>query len=201
MSSGSATGGLSSGGSALGARETQDRASEQGARAAAELWVALAQQVSSSYAAPRPEAAVPPSPWRASAGDLTPPVHGPANTAASQPPSSSERLVLRVDGGELGELEVTLDREAGALRVVIGVENEQLARSVAPDASGLRAALERAGVELSSLNIVAQRDAGTVLARQRSKPSVGTNDEHPQRPDREPDASPRRNQRRLTLIG
>ena len=107
---------------------------------------------------------------------------------------------MRVDGGSLGELEVTLDRQGDALRVVIGMENQDLVREVLPDTRALRAALEGAGVSVQSLNVVPASQVGTVLAQRRpnhseSKPAADAAADQENEPER------KKLNKRLTLIG
>lgn len=109
-------------------------------------------------------------------------------------------MTLRVDGGALGELEVTLDRQEGGLRVVIGMENQRLVGAVLPDAASLRSALERAGIHVQSLNVVPQSEVGTVLAQRRLSPS-GPKSEAATGPEQQPEKAQRRAHKRLTLIG
>jgi flagellar hook-length control protein FliK len=182
--------------------ERDDAAREQGAEQAAALWVALAQQVQAARTVPAPSTVVePPSAWRSSAGDMTPSRGaGPAAPPASEDTKPAERMTLRVDGGALGELEVTLDRQEGGMRVVIGMENQQLVGSVLPDASALRSALERAGIHVQSLNVVPQSEVGTVLAQRRPSLSEPKQDAA-LGAEQDPEKSQKRAHKRLTLIG
>jgi flagellar hook-length control protein FliK len=109
-------------------------------------------------------------------------------------------MVLRVDGGALGEIEVTLDREGGALRVVIGMENQHLASSLLPDTRLLRSALEGAGVNVQSLNVVPASEVGTVLAQRRLSPS-GPKPAAEEGAEPDPEQAQKRNHKRLALIG
>jgi flagellar hook-length control protein FliK len=196
----------------LGQQDELDQAPHQhGSEEAAALWVALAQKVESSQslALPSLDAAAPalgqsqtPSAWHPSAGDMTPAggVLG-AQGGAPADPKAPERLVLRVDGGSLGELEVTLERQEGGMRVVIGMENQHLVGSVLPDTHALRAALEGVGVNVQSLNVVPASEVGTVLAQRRTSPSG-------QKPAAEESAEQQENEKAqklthklLTLIG
>jgi flagellar hook-length control protein FliK len=143
----------------------------------------------------------PPSAWRPSAGDLTPAQA--ASAASGDAPSDQHelgRLVMRVDGGSLGELEVTLDRRDGALRVVIGMENQDLVGAVLPDTAALRAALEKAGVSVQSLNVVPASQVGTVLAQRRPNPS-GSESATESAAEQENEPEPKKPNKRLTLIG
>jgi hypothetical protein len=196
-SGGASAGGLNGPSRVLERDETRhERDGEQ----AAALWVALAQQVTTAQALPN-DAIEPPSAWHSSAGDMTP---GSATSAtpggAPADAKPSERLVLRVDGGALGELEVTLDRQDGALRVVIGMENQHLVSSVLPDARALQSALEGAGINVQSLNVVQASEVGTVLAQRRLSPSE-PKPVAEESAAHDPETARKRHHKRLTLIG
>lgn len=109
-------------------------------------------------------------------------------------------MTLRVDGGALGELEVTLDRQEGGMRVVIGMENRHLVGAVLPDTAALRAALENVGITVQSLNVVPKSEVGTVLAQRRGSPSGQEADAQPSA-DQQPETAKKRTYKRLTLIG
>jgi hypothetical protein len=186
--------------------ERDESARERRGETAAALWVALAERV---QCAPQPlplgeiePATAPPNAWRASAGDLTPHV-ATAGSSGDAPadPTATERLTLRVDGGQMGEVSVTLERQDGALRVVIGLENEGFVHSVAPDARALRSALEGAGLSVHSLNIVPSSEVGTVLAQRRTSPSGPKPATDPQGSEQQNPETQKRNQKRLQLIG
>jgi hypothetical protein len=202
-SGGAPAGGLSRTTASL---ERDDAARERRGETAAALWVALAERV---HCAPQrlplgetePAHALP-NAWRASAGDLTPRVAAPGSSGdASADPKAAERLTLHVDGGQMGEVSVTLERQDGALRVVIGLENEGFVRSVAPDARALRSALESAGLSVHSLNIVSSSEVGTVLAQRRSSPSGHRPATDPEGSEQQQPETQKRNQKRLQLIG
>jgi len=197
-SGGAASGGLRGASLSL---ERDDAGRPRDGEQAAQLWVALAQQVTSAQRLPLSGESQPPTAWRPSAGDLTPARSAPGSSGGAPAESPRvDRLTLRVDGGALGELEVTLDRQDGQLRVVIGLENQQLVGSVLPDAAALKSALEGAGVNLQSLNVVPKTEVGTVLAQRRSSPS-GQNAVGDQPAEADPEQARRRTHKRLTLIG
>ena len=197
---GASTGGLRG---AIPQLEREEISRERDGEQAAALWVALAAQVTAAQTLPlgAVEASTPPTAWHPSAGDLTPGA-GAALDAGGAPAeaNASERMVLRVDGGSLGELEVTLDRKDGALSVVIGMENQHLVSSVLPDASALRSALEGVGITVQSLNVVPASEVGTVLAQRRLSPS-GPKPAAEQSAEQDPEKTQKRNHKRLTLIG
>lgn len=196
------SGGASAGGLNGASRplEREEARQERDGEAAAALWVALAQQVSRAHTLPL-AVSEPTSAWHPSAGVMTP-ATPPAVGAGTAPadPKAAERMVLRVDGGALGELEVTLDRKDGALTVVIGMENQHLVNSVLPDARVLRSALEGAGINLHSLNVVQASEVGTVLAQRRLNPS-GPKPAAQESAEQNPEADRKRKHKRLTLIG
>lgn len=202
-SGGTSAGGL---GSALLNRqlERDDSAQAEAGEQAAALWVALAQQVSGAQQLPvfaDPSVSPPPSAWRPSDGDMTPataptPSSGEATSEAKAP----ERMTLRLDGGALGELEVTLERQEGGMRVVIGMENQAQIASVMPDARALQSALESAGIHVQSLNVVTQSEVGTVLAQRRLSPS-GQKSDADTGPEQDREKAQKRTHKRLTLIG
>lgn len=196
-SGGASAGGLNGTTRVLERDETRhDRDGE----AAAALWVALAQQVTRAQALPL-AASETTSAWHPSAGDMTLATAPTAGTGdAPADASAPERMVLRVDGGALGELEVTLDRKDGALSVVIGMENQHLVGSVLPDAHALRSALEGVGITVQSLNVVQASEVGTVLAQRRVSPS-GPKPAAQQSAEQDPEADRKRKHKRLTLIG
>jgi flagellar hook-length control protein FliK len=180
--------------------ERDETLRERDGEAAAALWLALAQQVTTAQSLPLGESE-PTSAWRASAGDMTP-GGGALSASGDAPadPSASERMVLRVDGGSLGELSVTLDRKDGALSVVIGMENQHLVSSVLPDAHALRAALEGVGITVQSLNVVPASEVGTVLAQRRLNLSGPKPAAH-ESAEQDPEQARKRTHKRLTLIG
>lgn len=184
--------------------ERDETRHERDGEASAALWVALAQQVTTAQALPLASLEAPsgpPSAWHPSAGDLTPgSVMAATSGDAPAPANASERLVVRVDGGALGELEVTLDRKDGQLSVVIGMENQHLVGSVLPDAHALRSALEGVGITVQSLNVVQASEVGTVLAQRRGSAS-GIKPAAPQGTEQDPETDRKRNRKRLTLIG
>jgi flagellar hook-length control protein FliK len=196
------SGGASAGGlkGATRVLEREDTRHDRDGEAAAALWVALAQQVTRAQALPSSVSETT-SAWHSSAGDMTPatPMAAGAGGAPADP-SAPERMVLRVDGGALGELEVTLDRKDGALSVVIGMENQHLVGSVLPDAHALRSALEGLGITVQSLNVVQASEVGTVLAQRRLSLS-GPKPAAPRSAEQDPEADRKRKHKRLTLIG
>jgi hypothetical protein len=201
----SLSGGASSGGGisrAAGGFEREDGDVERRGEAAAALWVSLAARMQVAPERLPLGEIEPPSAWRGSAGDLTPPTAqsaGPAGEGTAA--EASDRLTLHVDGGDLGDVSLTLEREGGALRVVIGLENERHLGSIGPDARALRGALEGAGLSVHSLNIVPASQVGTVLAQRRSNLSGQNRAADPEGSEQHEPQNQKRNQKRLQLIG
>lgn len=197
-------GGGASGTGPRGAAATplRDPQSDERAReTASALWLALAQRVEQATPPAALGEAEPPSAWRASAGDLTPGSQaGALSAGAGGEGERPERMVLRVDGGALGELEVTLERDGGGLNLIIGLENRDSVGRVLPDARILQGALERAGVSVQSLRVVPASEVGTVLAQRRLSPSGPRSGSTEQR-EPEPEQEQRQKHKRITLIG
>ncbi len=106
-------------------------------------------------------------------------------------------LRLQLDGGDLGPLSLVVDRDQGALRVVIGVGNQQAAGALSSEAHRLEEALRSAGLNVAKVRLVAMDQVGTVLADGRSKrePMAG-------RPGHDATAEERRRRgKRLNVIG
>ena len=200
---GASTGGL---GGATRPTDRDEQPRQRAGEAAAELWLALSQRAVSAQhlplELPTNGQTETPSAWRASAGDLTPGAAAAIATGSvSAEPAAAERLTLRVDGGELGELSVVLDRKQGALSVVIGLENERFLSSVLPDARALRVALEGAGLNVHSLSVVPTSEVGTVLAQRRLSPSGQKQAAEQKASEQDPEPAQKRQHKRLTLIG
>jgi flagellar hook-length control protein FliK len=201
-SGGTSAGGLTGAGRTIERDEPRERAGE----AAAALWLSLSQRAESVQRLPLELQAnsqnETPSAWRGSAGDLTPAkAAAPSQDVKVADSPAAERLTLRVDGGELGEVEVTLDRKDGALNVVIGLEKGHLVSSVLPDARALRQALEGAGLNVHNLSVVPTSEVGTVLAQRRLSPSGQKPAANPNGSETHPESTQRHTRKRLTLIG
>ena len=201
-SGGTSAGGLSGAGRTIEREEPRERAGE----AAAALWLSLSQRAESVQRLPLELQAnsqnETPSAWRGSAGDLTPAkVAAPSQDGKGAEAPAAERLTLRVDGGELGDVEVTLDRKDGALNVVIGLQNGRLVNQVLPDARALRLALEGAGLNVHTLSVVPTSEVGTVLAQRRLSPSGQKPATDSNGADPNTESAQRHTRKRLTLIG
>jgi hypothetical protein len=105
--------------------------------------------------------AAPPVSWREGVGSLTP--EGPAG-AAAEPASPTERLVVTLEAGDLGELTCRVERGREGVSVVIGVDGDRAEAVLVSERATLEAALRNAGLPLASVAVVARSKLGTVLA-------------------------------------
>jgi hypothetical protein len=177
----------------------------------AERWATLGGVQLSQLALPTsaPEEA---GAWHPGAGDLTPATDGrltesgassgSANVADGAADSDENRMIVRVDGGDLGEVALVVDRKAGAIRVTISAADAGAEAALGLERAGLMRALESHGIAVDSVNVVRANNFGTVLAptgssamqRTREAPDTGAepkDDEHTRR----------RLARKLNLIG
>jgi hypothetical protein len=151
---------------------------EHGGEEAAEKWAGL---LAASVMAQLP----PPSPprglsqeaptadtWRSGDGSLTP-----ARAAAPEAGSDlSGRIALSVDGADLGELSVLVDRTNQGVRVLIGVQGEHAAAAIDPQTAALVRALTAVGVTVSSVTVVRREPLGTDLAQRSQRPPPTADD-------------------------
>jgi hypothetical protein len=156
------------------AREIEERDQEELAKRFA---LALAPQIISQLPPPPPKgAAEPPGGWRQSDGVLTPTNASDSAygaTAAAEGDAEAEanqRIVLRVQTRDLGEVSLVLDRSEGAVRVVIGVQDASTIERMMPERDALARQLQGSGLTIQSIQFVRQSEVGTVLAQ---SPSVG----------------------------
>ncbi len=152
----------------------------------------------------------PTSAWHSGAGDLTPSTATRESDAggaarrtcgtgeAAEP--SENRLIVRVDAGDLGELSLLVDRNQGAIRVTIGAANAGAEAALGLERSGLLRALQNQGITVESLNIVRANGFGTVLAPTRSNATQRAHEATPGESTGDEQAR-RRLARKLNLIG
>lgn len=144
-------------------------------RWAATLAASLAQQL------PPPKPLGPPpdttAAWRPSVGALTPGSEATLDGArhaldrtgmnavgAAEAADHPERVHFSTHVAELGEITVMVDRSAGGVRVIIGVDDAQAATLIDPERLRLQGALLAAGVGVDSIRIVQRDGRGTQLA-------------------------------------
>jgi flagellar hook-length control protein FliK len=148
------------------------------------------------------------SDWRAGAGDMTPPQTGAlvgsalAGSAADETAKDDEnRLIVRVDAGDLGEVALLVDRQKGALRVTIGVQGAAAQAAVEVERAALTQTLQNAGIQVESVNVVRASSFGTVLAPPQRKNASTDASENSERAASDDEPDRRRLARKLNLIG
>ncbi|MEO6601754.1 MAG: hypothetical protein ABIQ16_17890 [Polyangiaceae bacterium] len=148
--------------------------------------------------------------WHSGVGDLTPgtgssltqpgSARGPVPADTGEGGESEDRLIVRVDGGDLGEVALVVDRKEGAIRVTISAADAGAEAALGLERTALTRALESHGMRVDSVNVVRAHNFGTALApvrssaAQRSRDAAeaeSTDDEHARR----------RLARKLNLIG
>lgn len=96
--------------------------------------------------------------------DKTP---GTLHSAEPQNPDaeSDNRLTLTVKTQDLGQVSIVIDRAKGGVRVFLGVEGQTLQKELEPQKLALIQSLKSIGLAVDSVNVVAQKKVGTVLAQ------------------------------------
>jgi hypothetical protein len=148
--------------------------------------------------------------WRAGAGDMTPgganplPVQMAATDAlgtSGQAGSATEnRMIVRVDGGDLGEVALCVDRKDGAIRVTIGAADAAAEATLGVERSVLMQALQSHGITVDSVNVVRGSNFGTVPA-QRSSATRSPHDTAEAESKDNESRERRKLSRKLNLIG
>ncbi|MCC6903432.1 MAG: hypothetical protein IT377_30960 [Polyangiaceae bacterium] len=174
---------------------------ERRRRQEAEKWAhTLAASVASAWpdATECPAETGTPVHWRPSDGELTPGA-GPLARAAGAPSedaNSESPVRVSVNAGDLGEVDIVVDRSAQGVRVIIGLADPNADTAMIPELSALQRALEASGIRVASVRAVAQSRVGTVLAQSKFRVAKG----HEPLADGEHE-SRRRSSKRLNLIG
>ena len=148
--------------------------------------------------------------WHSGAGDLTPATgsrltesgaaNGTAAVGEQSADSDENRLIVRVDGGDLGEVALVVDRQAGAIRVTISAADAGAEAALGLERASLTRALESHGITVDSVNIVRANNFGTVLAPTRSNTMQRTR-EAKEAESKDDEQTRRRLARKLNLIG
>lgn len=185
-------------------REIEERDREELAKRFAH---ALAPQIISQLPPPPPPGGGEPTGgWRASDGGLTPSAaREAAQQAALGPegdaePSANQRIVLRVQTRDLGEVSLILDRSEGAVRVVIGVADASTIERMLPERDALTRQLQGSGLTVQSIQFVRESEVGTVLAQPNPVGRARAFASQRQ-PAPEDEKARRRGSRKLNLIG
>jgi len=175
----------------------------------AERWATLvgAQLSAITPKAPSPE---PTAAWHPGAGDLTPATGnpltsgaaavGPVANGAETADASENRMIVRVDGGDLGEVALVVDRKAGAIRVTISASDAGAEAALGLERAGLIRALQSQGITVDSVNVVRANNFGTVPAPTRSTATQRTR-EAALAQSKDDEQARRRLARKLNLIG
>lgn len=204
-------------GAGAGARAHDRAEEEKTTREQAERWTTLLGTQLSAMAAPAlpklEESSASPSGWHPGVGDLTPPTggaltspgaaNGPAGVGGEGSDPAENRLIVRVDGGDLGEVALVVDRKEGAIRVTISAADAGAEAALGSERAGLLQALKNQGITVDSLKVVRANDFGTPLAPSRSNATQrAARDESASEAESKADEQTRRRlARKLNLIG
>ena len=148
--------------------------------------------------------------WHSGAGDLTPATgngltgsnaaSGPASLTGESSDPSENRLIVRVDGGDLGEVALMVDRKGGAIRVTISAADAGAEAALGLERSGLMRALQNHGITVDSVNVVRANNFGTLPAPVRSSATQRTREAR-EAESKDDEHTRRRQARKLNLIG
>jgi len=152
--------------------------------------------------------------WHPGAGDLTPATgnrltesaaaSGPLGIGGEAADADENRMIVRVDGGDLGEIALLVDRRAGAIRVTISAADAGAEAALGAERAALTRALASQGIAVDSVNVVRANNFGTVLAPTRPSAMQRTRETQASVTDAESKDDPqtrRRLARKLNLIG
>ncbi len=206
--------GLGAGAAAHGHERAHERADdEKTTLEQAERWATL---VGMQLSALAPKAITPPatestSGWHPGVGDLTPgtgssltqagAANGLAAAGAGEGDASENRLIVRVDGGDLGEVALVVDRKEGAIRVTISAADAGAEAALGLERAALTRALESHGISVDSVNVVRANNFGTALAPVRSSATQRTREAQADAEPQDDEHARRRSARKLNLIG
>jgi Flagellar hook-length control protein FliK len=175
----------------------------------AERWATLLGAQLSSVQ-PKTPSREPTSAWHSSAGDMTPSngtsgvssgaTVGASADSAEAADASENRMIVRVDGGDLGEVSLVVDRKEGAIRVTISAADAGAEAALGLEREGLLQALQNRGITVDSVNVVRANNFGTVLAPHRSNATQRTR-EATEAESKDDEQARRRLARKLNLIG
>ena len=207
------TSGLGAGAGAQGHERAHGRADdEKTTLEQAERWATLV-GVQLSALAPKtitPPTTEPTSGWHPGVGDMTPATgssltqtsaaNGPVAAGTSEGDGAENRITIRVDGGDLGEVALLVDRKEGAIRVTISAADAGAEAALGLERAALTRALESHGISVDSVNVVRANNFGTALAPVRSSATQRTREATESEPTDEEHAR-RRAARKLNLIG
>ncbi|MEI9936946.1 MAG: flagellar hook-length control protein FliK [Pseudomonadota bacterium] len=175
----------------------------------AERWATLVGAQLSTLA-PKVRAPEEAGAWHPGAGDLTPATgnrltesgatNGPAAAGEEASDTNENRMIVRVDGGDLGEVALLVDRKAGAIRVTISAADAGAEAALGLERASLMRALQSHGITVDSVNVVRSNNFGTVLAPIRSSATQRTPEAN-EAEAKDDEQTRRRLARKLNLIG
>jgi hypothetical protein len=123
---------------------------------------------------------VAPEGWRRSVGVLTQDPRALGEVIAENPASrlvtgtgncELERIQIRVNTKEFGEVSLVVERAEQGLRILLGAVDGRVVAALRNEVKAVRRALESSGQSVGSFEIVRMNDLGTVLAQARVAPS------------------------------
>ncbi len=80
--------------------------------------------------------------------------NGPSEACGDAGDTNENRMIVRVDGGDLGEVALLVDRKAGAIRVTISAADAGAQAALGLERAGLMRALQSHGITVDSVNVV-----------------------------------------------
>jgi hypothetical protein len=118
----------------------------------------------------------------------------------SEAAAHPERVHFSTHVAELGEITVMVDRSAGGVRVIIGVDDARAATLIDPERLRLQGALLAAGVGVDSIRVVQRDGRGTQIAS--PKGNVSRDESHvPDNLSADDERRKRSRSRKVNLVG
>ncbi len=172
--------------------DSEESSSSAQRKADVEKWAALlaagVTQVQSCNTSGGPFLGGPPEAWRGNVESLTPPNEVARGTelstqvqAPGEPPQAStgnasdqNRIQVRVNIGDLGELALVVERSAAGVNIQISAQDSSILEAMAAERETLTTALSSIGHSVTSLAFIAMDRLGTNLAQPRVSSSQQT---------------------------
>lgn len=183
-----------------------------------EKWAELVAACGAQAAQPVPPPSIPtsmPEAWRADVEALTPDLTqseasqtahavlaqnvGPTSSSSSE--NELNRIQVRLNAGDLGELSLVVERSLDGLRVQIGAENNALLATMAKQSAAMAQSIASAGQPVTSLTFVAMDGLGINLARAREGSGNEAQGEPAMNSDENPIENRRRKNRQVNVLG
>jgi len=156
-----------------------------------------------------------PEPWRADVETLTPGMGRSeasqtaqealgqiiSNNATSGSENELDRIQVRLNAGELGELSLVVERSLTGLRVQISAENSGVLTAIANQSAAMTQSLASAGQAVTSLTFVSMDGVGINLARTKEASSNRARGEAAMKIDESSIDERRRKNRQLDVLG